>query len=79
MGEIKLKQMRLIFQIYNVQDNNECVRFVRKVTDLLGNVIWEDDGKIHYTTATESFFNALELQMKQLPVWNITQTMREYL
>lgn len=80
MGEIVLKEMRLIFRIFNVQDDDGCVRFYRQIRDIKNDTkIWEDDGRIHHTCVSDDFFDCLESQMKQLPVWNITETTREYL
>jgi hypothetical protein len=80
MGEITLKEMRLIFRIFSGQDSNGCVRFHRQIIEIKNNTkIWEDDGRLHHTSVNDDFFDNLESQMKQLPVWNITETTREYL
>ena len=63
---IQLKEMKLIFT-----KNGDT--YSRTITDLQGNVIWEISGEIYCPIYGDQIFEDWELQMKQLPFWNIVQ------
>ena len=63
---ITLKEMRLSVDVYPGQLD-------RVITDLAGNIIWEDSAPMDDSQLDEAHITALVAQMQQLPVWNIVE------
>lgn len=74
MGQVILKDMKLVFTIY---ENEE--KWIRTIEDMNGNPIWTNgEEPLLYDQRSEDMLDAWEEQMKQLPVWNIVSHERIY-
>ena len=70
---IRLKDMKLIFNINAVEDTWE-----RRVEDLDGNLIWTNGTEI-LLEDQRALLDDWETQMRSLPVWNIVEHERNFL
>jgi len=79
MGEIVLKPMSLLFEIYPA-DYTGFRKFVRTVKNAeTDEVIWQHVGKVAGAFVTVENLNGLAEQMRGLPFWNINEYILEYL
>ena len=64
--DIQLKDMKLILTISGSV-------LTRTVEDLNGNSIWSNGGEYYDDTMPSTLLDDYEIQMLQLPFWNIVQ------
>ena len=75
MGLVILKDMKLIFTIY---ENEE--KWIRTIEDMDGNLIWTSgEEPLLYDQRSEDMLDSWEEQMKHLPFWNIMSHERIYI
>ena len=75
MAQVVLKDMKLIFTIYNNEE-----KWIRTIEDIDENLIWTNgEEPLLYDQRSVDMLDAWEEQMTALPVWNIVLHERNYI